>query len=103
MTYTFNGNKRTLAIDNVSNSSNTDKTFSGSIISNNTYRLFSNGCVGGCNDTLLTGRIHWFKIYENNVLIFDFIPVRRVSDSAVGMYDQISGTYYIYDDTVNTN
>ena len=97
ITYEFSGNTRYLTVDNSTASGN----FSGTIISNNTYRLFSNGCVGGCNDTLLTGRIHWFKIYENNVLIFDFIPVRRVSDSAVGMYDQVSGKFFGNDGTGN--
>lgn len=95
ITYEFSGNNRSLTVDNSSASG----TFSGTIISNNTYRLFSNGCVGGCNDTLLTGRIHWFKIYENGVLIFDFIPVRRVFDNKIGMYDQVSGKFFGNDGT----
>jgi hypothetical protein len=95
ITYEFSGNTRSLIVDN----STANGNFTGTIISNNTYRLFSNGCVGGCNDVLLTGRIHWFKIYENNVLIFDFIPVRRVSDNEVGMYDQVSGRFFGNDGT----
>jgi len=88
--YDFVGNQRTLTVDGTSKSD----TFNGSIISNNTYRLFSNGCVGGCNDKLLEGRIHWFKVYENNALIFDFIPVRRVSDNEIGMYDLVNGRFF---------
>ena len=95
ITYEFTGNNRSLSVDNAS----TSGTFSGSIISNNKYRLFSNGCVGGCNDTLLTGRIHWFKMYENSTLIFDFIPARRVSDNAIGMYDLVSGRFFGNDGT----
>ena len=90
ITYEFTGNNRSLSVDNAS----TSGTFSGSIISNNKYRLFSNGCVGGCNDTLLTGRIHWFKMYENSTLIFDFVPARRMSDNAIGMYDLVSGRFF---------
>jgi hypothetical protein len=90
ITYEFTGNNRSLSVDNAS----TSGTFSGSIISNNKYRLFSNGCVGGCNDTLLTGRIHWFKMYENGTLIFDFVPARRMSDNAIGMYDLVSGRFF---------
>lgn len=89
--YDFVGNTRELSVDGNSTGA---KTFSGSIISNNTYRLFSNGCIGGCNDALLNGRIHWFKVYENGELIFDFIPVRRMSDNEIGMYDQVSGTFF---------
>ena len=89
--YEFNGNKRTLLVDGAGE---VDKTFSGTIISNNTYRLFSNGCVGGCNDKLLQGRMHWFKLYENTDLVFDFIPVRRLSDNAIGMYDMVSGRFF---------
>ena len=90
ITYEFSGNTRYLNVDG----STASGTFEGSIISANTYRLFSNGCVGGCNDSLLNGRIHWFKVYENDNLIFDFIPVRRVSDNELGMYDQVSGTFF---------
>ena len=89
--YDFNGNKRTLTVDN---SSNANKTFSGSIISNNPYRLFSNGCAGGCNDKMLVGRMHWFKLYEQSNLVLDMIPVRRLSDNALGMYDRVSGTLF---------
>lgn len=95
ITYEFTGNNRSLSVDNAS----TSGTFIGSIISNNTYRLFSNGCVGGCNDTLLTGRIHWFKMYENSTLIFDFVPARRMSDNAIGMYDLVSGRFFGNDGT----
>jgi len=89
--YDFVGNTRELSVDGNSTGA---QTFSGSILSNNPYRLFSNGCVGGCNDKLLEGRIHWFKVYENGELIFDFIPVRRMSDNEIGMYDQVSGTFF---------
>ena len=91
ITYEFLNNTRKLTVDN---SSVGFGNFTGDFISTNTYRLFSNGCAGGCNDSLLSGNIHWFKIYENDVLVFDFIPVKRISDDAVGLYDQISGTFF---------
>ena len=93
--YGFNGNQRTITV----NGSSKTESFNGSIISANTYRLFSNGCVGGCNDIMLTGRIHWYKIYENSVLIYDFIPVRRTSDNVLGMYDRVSGQLFTNDGT----
>ena len=88
--YGFDGNQRTLSVDGTSKT----EGFQGSIISQNTYRLFSNGCLGGCNDKMLEGRMHWFKLYEDGILIFDFIPVRRTTDNAIGMYDRVSGQLF---------
>ena len=93
--YGFDGNQRTLSVDGTSKT----EGFQGSIISQNTYRLFSNGCVGGCNDIMLTGRIHWYKVYEGGNLIFDFIPVRRTTDNVLGMYDRVNGQLFTNDGT----
>ena len=93
--YKIHGNKRDLIVVGIGSSTNQE--FVGSIQSANTYKLFSNGA--GTNDKMLEGRIHWFKIYENDNLIFDFIPVRRVSDNAIGMYDQVSGRFFGNDGT----
>lgn len=62
--------------------------------STNTYKLFNNGCAGGCGDKAFVGRIHYFKLYVNNALIFDMIPVRRNSDGVLGMYDIVTGTFF---------
>lgn len=35
-----------------------------------------------------------FKIYENNVLVKDFIPCYRKSDNEIGMYDTIGKQFY---------
>lgn len=93
--YKFFDNQRTLTVDGSSKT----EAYSGSIISNNTYRLFSNGCLNGCNDKMLEGRMHWFKLYENDNLVFDFIPVRKVSNGEVGMYDLVSGQFFTNDGT----
>lgn len=34
------------------------------------------------------------KIYENNTLLYHYIPVRRVSDKALGLYDIINEKFY---------
>ena len=39
-------------------------------------------------------RIYYFKIWNNNTLIRDFIPVRRNSDNVLGMYDIVSQTFF---------
>ena len=39
-------------------------------------------------------KIYYTKIYDNNILIRDMIPVRRENDGALGMYDTVSGTFF---------
>ena len=39
-------------------------------------------------------KTHSFKIWENDNLRFDFIPVKRKSDDVVCMYDLVSGQFY---------
>ena len=49
-------------------------------------------------------RIHRFKIYEGNTIVFDAIPVTRVADGKVGYYDYVSGEYkFRNDNTVPSN
>lgn len=40
------------------------------------------------------GYIHECKLYSNDVLIRDFIPVKRISDNVVGMYDIVTETFF---------
>ena len=40
------------------------------------------------------GNIYYVTIYRNGTIIRDLIPVKRVSDSAVGMYDLANGIFY---------
>ncbi len=35
-----------------------------------------------------------FKIYEDDVLVLDFIPCYRKSDNEIGMYDLVTQTFY---------
>ena len=46
-------------------------------------------------DSYTDGRIYSFKIYENDVLIKDFVPARRNTDGVCGMLDEISGEFYV--------
>ena len=39
-------------------------------------------------------KIYYFKLYDNNVLIYDFIPVKRNSDNEIGMYDTVTRTFF---------
>ena len=39
-------------------------------------------------------RIYYVQIKENNVLVRNFIPAKRLSDNAIGMYDTVTGRFF---------
>lgn len=55
------------------------------------FSINTNGEVSALANNCRIGR---FKIYENNILIHDFAPCYRNSDSIVGMYDLIGREFY---------
>lgn len=40
------------------------------------------------------GRVYYFSLWQNNVLVRNLIPVRRLTDNEVGMYDTVSKTFF---------
>lgn len=44
--------------------------------------------------TAVTSRCYYFKIYDNDVLVRHFIPVKRLLDGEVGMYDSVNEIFY---------
>lgn len=42
-----------------------------------------------------SGVAYWFKAYRNGTLTSDLIPVVRRSDSKPGMYDRVSGAFFV--------
>lgn len=44
--------------------------------------------------TAVTSRCYYFKIYDNDVLVRHFIPVKRLLDGEVGMYDIVNEIFY---------
>lgn len=49
------------------------------------------------NDTIqeyLTGKIYYCKIYDNNILVRDFIPAKRISDGKRGLWDKVNLKFY---------
>ena len=99
--FTISGNKtyRTITVTGtgitMGNNKNTKTgTLNDTYTSTNTYKLFNNGCAGGCGDKAFVGRIYYFKLYVNDTLVFDMVPVRRNSDSVLGMYDIVTGHFF---------
>lgn len=42
------------------------------------------------------GRIYLFRVERNDEVVLNLVPCYRVSDSRVGLYDTVSGTFYTY-------
>jgi len=71
---------------------NIDKTLTGAT---DTMYLFAGHSVPEHGPGwLFIGRIYYLKITEGNQLVRNFIPARRNSDNALGMYDTVSGTFF---------
>lgn len=58
------------------------------------YILWNNQAGVGEASRKPYGRIYYFKIYENDVLIRDFIPCYRKSNGEIGLYDKIYCKFY---------
>ena len=41
------------------------------------------------------GKLYYFKIYKNDILYMDMIPVYRKTDRVVGMYDRVGKKFYM--------
>lgn len=77
-----------LLIDGTSYGSSNTSTFS---ISNPiTICAYNNGSGVTCSSC----KIYAFKIYDNDILVRDFIPVKRNSDGEIGLYDLVNGIFF---------
>ncbi|MBR2319517.1 MAG: hypothetical protein IKA50_01860 [Clostridia bacterium] len=68
---------------------NPENDFSGSY----TAHLFGTN-TGGTNTLPFVGKVYYCKIWDNGSIVRDFIPCRRNSDGAVGMYDKVNHVFY---------
>ena len=57
--------------------------------------LFSVNTAGSFHTNCALCKLYYFKIYENNVLQKDMIPAIRLEDNKAGLYDLISGVFYV--------
>lgn len=99
---TLDTNRHTFTIDQVSGLygfDNATQSFSTTVNSNltETLKIFC-GHASGTSGNPLSGyasaRLYSFQIYDNDTLIRDFAPVKRDSDSAYGLYDQVNDVFY---------
>lgn len=66
-------------------------TFSG--VSQYSLWLFDDN-DGGKHESYYVGRVYYCKIYNNNTLIKDFIPVKRKNDNVIGLFDIVNNRFY---------
>ena len=68
-------------------------SWSGSLNKTQTIALFANH--NGSNYAEKNpAAFKYFKIYDNNNLVFDGIPARRNSDDELGLYDTVTGEFF---------
>lgn len=77
------------------------------------YSITTNDAVSNYNcfifgrnaDDVATGlgniRLYYFKIYNNDSLVRNFIPCYRKSDNVAGLYDLVNSTFYTNEGTGN--
>ena len=49
---------------------------------------------GAADSRYFVGDIYYCKIYQNNALVRDLIPVIRNSDNVIGLYDTVNKKFY---------
>lgn len=63
-----------------------------------TFNTYFNMSLFGCKDNILPNLkpqiIKKCTIYENNILIRDYIPCYRKADNKAGLYDLVNGEFY---------
>ena len=58
------------------------------------YNFYLGAMNGGSNIYYGKYKIYATKIYNSNTLVRDFVPSKRLSDGAIGMYDNVTKTFY---------
>jgi len=69
----------------------------GTLSTSNTMYIFSRN-----NSDLTAGlraKVYYYKIYDDASLVRNFIPARRDSDGKLGMYDLVSGNFFMNNGT----
>lgn len=59
------------------------------------FMLFTTGSTSALVESRNVSGMFWYaRIYQDNNIARDFIPVRRTSDGAVGMYDSVTRQFF---------
>jgi hypothetical protein len=55
--------------------------------------IFAQSTGGSVDNRRFRGKVYYFKIYENGILLRNYIPCVRKIDGVVGMYETINNTF----------
>lgn len=50
--------------------------------------------AGSVDSRRAVGKLYSAQIYNNGIFVRNMIPVSRISDSSIGMYDLVNGKFY---------
>jgi hypothetical protein len=82
-------NKQYIIDDNIYDISDLSHIFNGLSLF-----LFARNCKDTTIDRLSAIKLYRARIWDNNVLVRDFIPCYRKTDNEVGLYDLANGVFY---------
>ncbi|MBO7643008.1 MAG: hypothetical protein J6S74_02655 [Alphaproteobacteria bacterium] len=69
-----------------------DMAHDGGIVTTTSIHLFDNGIHEMAYN--FKGRVYWIRLYENNVLVHNFLPVRQDGTDKIGIYDTVTGRFF---------
>ena len=87
--HTIDKNKNVTTIDGT-RYTHTTATFQSSY----NMQLFALNQSGSIDSRRVSMSIYSCKIYDNGILVRDFVPAKRTSDSVVGLYDVVNDVFY---------
>lgn len=77
------------------NGKTTNSMYEGSIISNQKFYIFGKNEGEVSKERGQGYRLYSFKLYDNDILVRDYLPCYRKSDGEIGLYDKVSGELYV--------
>lgn len=95
-THDFNANvKYKIEFKNYTYNFNSNKVFTYNETNfNSTIPAYLFAINNRPNNPVVGLRIYYFKIWDNGILVRDFVPVKRTSDSEIGLLDLIENKFY---------
>ena len=68
-------------------------SYSGSNITGKNIYIFASNYQNSL-ENIFKGKVYCFRIYDNSVLVRNFVPCYRKSDNEIGLYDLVNGVFY---------
>lgn len=69
------------------------KAYNGSIFKTHSLHLFSSSNLGTAYQ-FCTIKLYACQIYDNDILVRDYVPCYQISSGTIGLYDLVNGVFY---------